>query len=100
MQTDRLTRLISWYDSNCNGRWEHHHGVQIDTLDNPGWLVTISTVDTANPLPPEGEHDERRSRDDWINWRVEDHTFKGAGGPRNLPELIDTFLDLADRVAK
>lgn len=91
---------MSWYDSNCNGSWEHHHGVQIDTLDNPGWLVTISTIDTTCPLPPECEHDERRSSVDWINWRVEDYTFKGAGGPRNLPELIDTFLDLADRASK
>ncbi len=91
---------MSWYDANCNGCWEHHHGVQIDTLDNPGWLITISTIDTASPLPPEDEHDERRSSVDWINWRVEDHIFKGAGGPRNLPELIDTFLDLADRASK
>ncbi len=41
MQTDILAWLQDWYRSRCDGTWEHSYGVKIDTLDNPGWLVTV-----------------------------------------------------------
>src|SRR5262245_45197449 len=36
-----LERLQRWYDSRCDGRWEHDYGIEIETCDNPGWLVRI-----------------------------------------------------------
>jgi Immunity protein 53 len=41
-----LQELQQWYQSQCNGDWEHTYGVKIDTLDNPGWSVTIELADT------------------------------------------------------
>jgi hypothetical protein len=41
-----LEWLMGWYASQCNGDWEHHYGVEIGTLDNPGWTVTIDLEDT------------------------------------------------------
>jgi hypothetical protein len=37
--TDELAWLEQWYQEQCDGDWEHHCGVTIETLDNPGWLV-------------------------------------------------------------
>lgn len=34
-----LDKIQNWYRSNCKGDWEHSFGVQIDTIDNPGWRV-------------------------------------------------------------
>jgi hypothetical protein len=31
--------LEQWYFRQCNGDWEHTHGIIIETLDNPGWAV-------------------------------------------------------------
>ena len=38
---DILQDLAKWYTAQCNGEWEHSCGLKIDTLDNPGWIVTI-----------------------------------------------------------
>jgi hypothetical protein len=42
-----LSRLSLWYVGQCNGDWEHDSGVKIDTLDNPGWRITISLNSTV-----------------------------------------------------
>jgi hypothetical protein len=36
-----VTTLESWYETRCNGDWENHNGILIESTDNPGWLVTI-----------------------------------------------------------
>ena len=41
-----LSRLEAWYMRQCNDDWEHQYGVKIDTLDNPGWSVTVDLIDT------------------------------------------------------
>ncbi len=41
-----IQALQNWYASNCDGDWEHSFGIRIETLDNPGWLVTIDLEDT------------------------------------------------------
>ncbi len=30
----------------CDGEWEHDYGIKIETLDNPGWLVSIDLLGT------------------------------------------------------
>ena len=42
MQTT-IKQIQEWYKSHCNGGWEHSYGIQIDTIDNPGWRIKIST---------------------------------------------------------
>lgn len=36
-----LTWLNSWYINQCNGDWEHSYGINIRTVDNPGWTLEI-----------------------------------------------------------
>jgi hypothetical protein len=60
---NEVTRLQRWYESQCNGEWEHPHGISITSCDNPGWWVGIDLAGTPreaesfavaanNPLPP------------------------------------------------
>ncbi len=44
---NELLELQSWFVNQCNGVWEHEHGISIETTDNPGWLVKIDLVGTA-----------------------------------------------------
>ena len=37
MTDDSLNWLMQWYLGECNNDWEHTYGVEIGTLDNPGW---------------------------------------------------------------
>jgi hypothetical protein len=90
-----IKQLESWFAEQCNDEWEHSFGVNIETLDNPGWKVSIDLTDTLlqntlfKSLRREG------SDNDWIDCRVEASIFRGAGGCQNLEELLTTFLDWA-----
>lgn len=76
---------------NCDGDWEHCYGVEIGTLDNPGWYIDIDLTDTIL----EDEEFEiiklERSESDWIFCHVEDNIYKGNGGIANLNEIIAIF---------
>lgn len=93
-----LLDLQTWYFQQCNDDWEHSYGVKIDTLDNPGWLLTIDLTDTTL-----SDHSFTEYKygfddpfdiqsDDWIHCEVENNQFKATGGPFKLDEMINIFL--------
>ena len=93
---DTLQELQKWYHSQCNGDWEHGHGVEIVTLDNPGWHVEINLLDTTLEDQPFAEVQRLEHDIDWISCRVRDGTWEGYGGPFMLEEILRTFLAWAE----
>ncbi len=93
MQGEVLGWLQAWYLEQCDGDWEHNHGVKIDTLDNPGWMVAIDVLGT----PMEGETfsriEKHHSEHDWVISWLEDSKFQAACGPTNLIEALETFRE-------
>lgn len=87
-----LEMIMNWYESQCDGDWEHSFGVKIDTLDNPGWSVQIDLAETNLVSRTFDEIDIQRSERDWIYCAVSNDKFKAAGGIKNLEELLITFL--------
>ena len=87
--------LIAWYQSQCDGDWEHSFGLQIDTLDNPGWSLDVRLTETslAGKLVPLTRME--RGADDWIFYEVKSDVFRGNCGPENLIEMIGIFLEFA-----
>jgi hypothetical protein len=90
-----IEELQRWYEAQCDGDWEHEFGVRIETLDNPGWSVTINLEGT----PLEGRlftaiHEMAHERR-WIMCRVEDEEFRGDGGAPMLTAILRAFLDWA-----
>lgn len=104
---DDLTWLTRWYASQCNGSWEHQNGVKLDTLDNPGWILTINLEETdlenrpfelqRNGTEPEA-YDPTNVASWWI-CRVENKEFIATCGPHDLPAIISIFRDWADHAA-
>ena len=90
-----LQELQRWYQSHCNGDWEHGHGVRIDTLDNPGWSVTIDLDETDIEGRSFQEVKRLGSKSAWIHCQVVDGKFEGRGGPFMLEEILRTFLSWA-----
>lgn len=41
-----LKWIQDWYIKQCNEEWEHSYGIRIESLDNPGWALQISLLDT------------------------------------------------------
>jgi hypothetical protein len=97
---ETLSRLQQWYARQCDGEWEHQYGVKIETLDNPGWRVTIDLTGTdldGRPFEPQGGRGWNDESTDWRSLFVEDGKFEGAGDPTKLTFILRTFLDWAEQ---
>jgi Immunity protein 53 len=98
---DLLQALQDWYARQCDGDWEHDHGVTIESLDNPGWLVMISLGGTKLQLRPfrpiTGALDAGGFPDDarWLRCYTKDDVWHGAGDETQLPVILRTFLSWA-----
>lgn len=91
MNMDVLKLLQSWFTGRCDGEWEHQFGIKIETIDNPGWSVSIGLSGVKSGLPFE-KFERLRGDDDWINCEVREGVFVGFGGPCNLSEILEVFL--------
>lgn len=40
-EANELIWLQSFYNRLCDGDWEHSFGVNLTTLDNPGWDLVV-----------------------------------------------------------
>ena len=87
-----LSLLEEWYAARCNGDWEHSWGVKIETLDNPGWTISIN----LNGTKADGRNLERlkidRAETDWIHYWVEKKSFQIRCGALNLTEAVQIFI--------
>ena len=98
---------MQWYLAQCNEVWEEEFGLVIDTLDNPGWSLTVDLDGTRLEGRPfkaiyDNIDDEEPVQglwgdQPWIACKVEGTKFKGLGGPRELGRLISTFRAWAEK---
>ncbi len=87
-----LDEIQEWYESQCDGDWEHAFGVNLKTLENPGWEVSIAIAETEWEGKPFSELVIKRTEDNWIHCKVEYGYFESFGGPGNLKEIFEIFL--------
>ncbi len=88
--------LMKWYQSQCDGDWEHQNGIRIKTIDNPGWALDVDLSETpyaGQTVPPKLAE---RTENDWVFVEVKDNLFRARGGPGNLDELIKLFADFVE----
>lgn len=88
---DVWTWLQAWYIAQCDGDWEHGRGIEIGTLDNPGWRVAIDLSGTSLQSKQLDRQEVHRSEDDWCVTWVAEGTFNAACGPANLAEALHSF---------
>jgi hypothetical protein len=96
-EIDRLGAAMyavqNWFKSQCDGDWEHGTGVKIETLDNPGWLVTINLADTdwdELVMPRVGYKKQYLD----LHYEVTNKAFIGSGGVDDLAEILENFVAL------
>jgi len=97
---DAIEFLQSWYHAQTNGEWEHVRGVTIETLDNPGWRVTIDLVETPLQGVAMAPIRLEKSPQDWLVCEVERDQFRGNGDSRKLPSILQVFQSWAGEAAK
>lgn len=92
---DGVAFLQQWFVQQADGEWEHHDGILIESLDNPGWYLSVSLVGTVL----EGRLlDYAIARDDdprWVHcWSTGDR-FEAASGPLGLGDALEQFRKFA-----
>jgi hypothetical protein len=92
--------IETWYESQCNGVWEHANGVTIETLANAGWLVTIDLQETPLEARPMREISAQRSDTDWMICKVEHSQFRGEGDPKKLSAILRVFETWASQTPR
>ena len=96
MQRDNLEWLEDWDQSQCNGVWEHKRGVNLESLEAPGWRLTIHLIGTSatNVRPQRLNLDTPCG--EWINCSISGDRFQGSGDPRKLEQIIGVFRQWVD----
>lgn len=84
-----ILKLQKWYISNCDGDWEHNYGFQLETLDNPGWNVTIDLEETHQENQPFSEQKINCKHDsEWLIVKKDGSKLKGSCGPAELDAML------------
>jgi len=91
----RLIEIQTWYAAHCNGEWEHTYGIKIDSLDNPGWWVKIDLTGTELAEAAFAPRTEQVSETNWLNCKIANRIFEGAGDASKLESILGIFLDWA-----
>ena len=89
-----LEWISKWYSQNCDGDWEHDFGIAIETLDNPGWSITIDTEGTAIRLLDKPWILEDTNSDDWYGYKISNGKFEASGDPMKLQFLLELFQEV------
>jgi hypothetical protein len=92
----QLAWLASWFESQCDGDWEHNWGVELATLDNPGWRLAVDLRETPLEAKRFEGIEMERSETDWIRCWTEELQFRGACGVQNVVEMLSVFQAWAE----
>jgi hypothetical protein len=93
-----LDWIQNWFIDNCDGEWEHGEGIQIVTIDKPGWEVEIdiSKTSVAN-LHLKWILNEIGPRD-WYGVKIENQKFNAAGDSGKLIFLLGLFKEMIEKI--
>ena len=68
-----------------------NYGIKIDTLDNPGWIVMIDVAETEYENKEFNPYILNNGENDWIDCKIENGCFIGAGDSSKLLEIVALF---------
>lgn len=84
-----ISVLQDWYESICgNGICT---GIQIETVDNCGWHVSIDLFDTVYENMNFNSVDIKKNDRCWFKCSKENGMFTAYGGVQNLDDILNVF---------
>lgn len=92
---DNFLWLQRWFSAQCDGTWEQAGGIELHTVDNPGWALRIYLTGTKLDAMPLGRVAMERSEQDWYQLSRTEEWFEAACGPTNLDEVLAFFRSWA-----
>lgn len=88
---ENIKWLEKWYKEKCDGIWEHSYGIEIETLDNPGWYVKIDLNEVGCNKVKEYKFNQDEGDSNWIECFISDNVFTGCGDCCKLNDIIQIF---------
>ena len=95
-ERDNLDWIMKWYAGQCDGYWEHLHGLCFLTTDEPSWSMRFGIEETELDDINFPSVAIKRSETDWINCFVKYKIFEGRCSIQNLNEMLEIFRDWAE----
>ncbi|GAB3954001.1 immunity 53 family protein [Streptomyces sparsus] len=92
--TSPLKRLQQWYACNCDGDWEHSYGIQIETIDNPGWMLTVD-LERTSLCGRTCDSEDESSGGRWVSMRSDGKKLVAACDPSSLERVIESFIEFS-----
>lgn len=93
--SNNLEWLENWYQRQCDGAWEHNHGMRLESLRRRGWRhgwrLTISLEGTSAQNASPNRLALDTSGDEWIDCTLTAERFEGSGDPHRLEQIIGVF---------
>ncbi|EKO89363.1 hypothetical protein LEP1GSC151_2151 [Leptospira interrogans serovar Grippotyphosa str. LT2186] len=90
----KFSWLMKWFQSQCDGDWEHENGIAINTNGDRGWQIKIEVnfteldgVEVAHTLNQKGE-------DDRYSFSLKDGKFLAEGDSKKLPIILEKFKEI------
>lgn len=96
---DMLSRLNAWFDSQWEAEEHEDVMLKLESLDNPGWHLTVDVAWLKNMTLKDKIFEElsiSRAEGDWIVARKDGTLLEIFGGIHNLDEMLLIFLDWAE----
>jgi hypothetical protein len=93
-----IAKFVEWYSEQCDGEWEHGSGIDLTTVDNPGWMLKVNLRGTALEAEQFEPVNLIKSETDWLNCRKKETEFVGAGDPSKLATILEHFLRFARKL--
>jgi hypothetical protein len=81
--------LQNWYERICKS--SIGTGIQIETVADYGWYVSIDLFDTVYENEPFDSVNIKKDDSCWFKCNKENSIFKGYGGIRNLEDILNVF---------
>jgi hypothetical protein len=97
MNDTTISWLQSWLTLHANGDWEHQNGVKIESIDNPGWSVSIDIKGTDLEFKQFESISKDVNETDWVICRVKDGKFEGFGDLKKLITILIVFKEWEER---
>ncbi len=90
---DYFAMLVDFHQRNLKNDLKYDYGIEIETLDNPGWRVRIYMRGLKENKRPFYAVEREISPEDWIHCKIEKGVFKGYGDTEKLEEVFRIFFE-------
>lgn len=86
-----IETIASWYKKNVRQDEPNTLIINIESLDNPGWWVTINLKGTDFEKETFSKIENEKTQNDWIKLFVRTSKFEGFGDPFKLDTILKCF---------